>query len=136
MPFVKIRLHAYGCDSLALKRWCISYPSYWCVSSWLVMVGHVMSIRSYHISLLSLPIWLSLQPCDSRLCCSNTIFAVRLLNIIFSSSTCSCRSLYLQIFSSSQMTVTVRPAFFYTKAFVYNCVAICQIMFKLSHCTV
>ena len=35
------------------------------------------------------------------------------------------------------MTKTnVRPAFFYTIAFVYNSVAICQIIFKLSHCTV
>mgnify|MGYP001794265208 CR=1 FL=1 len=33
-------------------------------------------------------------------------------------------------------TINVRPAFFYTKAFVANSVAICLIMIKLLHNTV
>ena len=41
-----------------------------------------------------------------------------------------------RMFESKDTTTNVRPAFFYTKAFVYNSVAICLIMTKLSYRTV
>ena len=41
-----------------------------------------------------------------------------------------------QLSSTSALSFNARPAFFYTKSFDYNSVAICQSMLKLSHFTV